>query len=172
MLELLRTRRSTRKFRPEPVPQQVIDRLEEALLRAPSSRGINPWEFIFVDQPELLGKLARAKRHGSDFIGNAPLAVLVCANETKSDVWVEDCSIAAILLQMAVHAEGLGSCWVQIRNRQHDDRLGSEQYLRQLLGLPEGIRVECIIALGYRGEEHPPVPAEQLQRGKIRRNRW
>lgn len=172
MLDLLRTRRSTRKFRPEPISPEIIEKLEETALRSPSSRSINPWEFIFVDQPELLAKLSKAKQHGADFIGNASLAIVVCADSTKTDVWVEDCSIAAILLQMTAHAEGLGSCWAQIRNRQHDEVQSAENYVQQLLGLPETVKVECIIGIGHPDEKHPPIPLENLQRNKIRRNHW
>jgi len=111
MIELLRKRRSIRKFLPEKVTPEHIDIIIEAALRAPSSRGINPWEFILVDDPEKLSKLATSKQHGSEFLENAPLAIVVCADSTKSDVWVEDCSIAAIIIQLTAWSLGLGSCW-------------------------------------------------------------
>jgi len=96
MIDLLRKRRSIRKFLPKKVTREHTDIIIEAALRAPSSRGINPWEFILVDDPEILGKLSKSKQHGAEFLKNAPLAIVVCADSTKSDVWVEDCSIAAI----------------------------------------------------------------------------
>lgn len=172
MLELLRTRRSTRRFTADNVPAQTVERLIEAALRAPSSRGGNPWEFVIIDTPELLEQLSQAKQHGSEFLKNAPLAIVVCADSTKSDVWVEDCTIAAIILQLTAHAEGLGSCWAQIRNRQHNAETSAESYLQQLLGLPADIKVECVLGIGYPVERQPPVPASSLQYGKIKRNRW
>lgn len=172
MIELLRKRRSIRKFTQEPVSPESMEALRETALRAPSSRGINPWEFIFVDDPALLKQLALAKQHGSEFLGGAPLAIVVCADSTKSDVWVEDCSIAAILLQLTALSLGLGSCWAQIRNRRHDASLSAEEYLQKLLGLPEQVKVECIVGIGRPDERKRPLAAAKLQGEKIRKNRW
>jgi nitroreductase len=138
----------------------------------PSSRGHNPWEFVLVDDRDLLYDLSKSKQHGSDFIRKAPLAVVVCADSTKSDVWVEDCSIAAIIVQLTALSLGLGSCWAQIRNRKHDDDSTAEEHVRRLLGLPEQIKVESIIAIGHPAENLPPIPASRLQYEKIRRNGW
>ena len=157
MIDVLRQRRSIRTFTPEKIALDTINALMEAALRAPSSRGINPWEFILVDDPGLLGKLAQAKQHGAGFLKKAPLAIVVCADSTKSDVWVEDCSIAAIIIQLMAVSLGLGSCWAQIRNRQHDDQKTAEVYVQELLGLPEQIKVECILGIGHPGEKKSPV---------------
>ncbi|QEM70272.1 NAD(P)H-dependent dehydrogenase/reductase [Geobacter sp. FeAm09] len=172
MMELLRKRRSIRAFTPEPVVPETVDLLVEALLRAPSSRGKNPWEFVVVDDRELLEQLSRAKEHGSQFIKNAPLAIVVCADTAQSDVWVEDCSIAAILVQMAALSLGLGSCWAQMRKRRHDADSSAEEYIRKLLGLPEQFAVECIVGIGRPAEEKKPVPADKLQYDKVKRNRY
>jgi nitroreductase len=120
----------------------------------------------------MLSKLSLAKQHGSEFIENAPLAIIVCADSTKSDVWVEDCSIATIILQLTAQSEGLGSCWAQIRNRQHDYEKTSESYIQELFGLSEHIKVECILGIGHPAELKNPVPEDTLQRNKIRKNSW
>ena len=172
MIEILRSRRSIRKFTSEKIAPETIEVLVEAALRAPSSRSINPWEFILVDDPELLRKLSEAKQHGSQFLKNAPLAIVVCADSTKSDVWVEDCSIAAIIIQLTAVSLGLGSCWAQIRNREHDNGHSSEAYIQELLGLPEQIRVETVLGIGHPAEKKIPLAAGKLQHDKIRRNRW
>ena len=119
MIEILRKRRSIRKYQATAIDSQAMEVIKEALLRSPSSRGTNPWTFIFVDQKELLGQLSRAKEQGAQFVKDAALAVVVCGDETQSDVWVEDCSIAAIVAQLAAQSLGLGSCWSQIRERAH-----------------------------------------------------
>src|SRR5512133_979728 len=172
MIELLRTRRSIRKFTSEKITPEAREVLVEAALRAPSSRGINPWEFILVDDPELLSKLSEAKQHGSQFLKHAPLAIVVCADSTKSDVWVEDCSIAAIIIQLSAVSLGLGSCWAQIRNREHDNEQSAETYIQELLGLPEQIRVETVLGIGHPAEKKIPLAADKLQHDKIRNNRW
>ncbi len=172
MIELLRKRRSIRKFTGEPVAPATVELLIEALLRAPSSRGINPWEFLVVDDRELLAKLAQAKEHGSEFLKNAPLAIVVCADSSKSDVWIEDCAIASIIVQLAALSLGLGSCWSQIRSRNHDGKRSAEDYIRELLDLPERLKVESIIAIGHPDETKKPVPAKDLQYAKVKRNRY
>lgn len=151
---------------------ESLDLLIEALLRAPSSRNINPWEFIVVDDPTLLTRLSAVKEHGSAFLKHAPLGIVICADSTKSDVWVEDCSIAAILLQMTAVSLGLGSCWIQIRNRRHDEASTAEAYIRSLLGLPAQINVESIISIGHPAEKREPLPAEALEYAKVKHHHY
>jgi len=172
MIDLLRSRRSIRKFKDEKIAPELIETIVEAALRAPSSRGINPWEFILVDDAAIMAKLSAAKQHGSQFLKNAPLGIVVCADTAKSDVCIEDCSIAAIIVHLTAHSLGLGSCWVQIRNRQHGPGKSSEAYIREVLGIPEQIMVQAIIGIGHPAEKKMPVNAESLQSDKIRRNSW
>jgi nitroreductase len=172
MITLLQARRSIRKYTPDRIPEHIIEMLKEAVLRSPSSRSINPWEFIFVDDPNLLSKLSSAKQHGSSFLKQATLGVVVCGDETKSDVWVEDCSIASIILQLAAQSLGLGTCWIQIRNRRHNDFTTSEQYVQQVLNIPEHIKVEAIISIGYPDEVKKPHPKSSLEYGKIHLNTY
>ncbi len=172
MIDLLRKRRSIRKYAGKPVDKKTLGLLIEALLRAPTSRDIQPCEFIIVDDAELLSGLSESKEHGSQFLRNAALGIVVCADSTKSDVWVEDCSIASILVQMAAVSLGLGSCWIQIRNRKHDAKKTSEKYIQKLLGLPPHIKVEAIMSIGHPGESRKPVPKSKLKYEKVRRNNY
>lgn len=172
LLELIRKRRSIRRYLGKPVEAEKVQLLIEAALRAPSSRGLNPWEFIVVDQGELLEKLALAKEHGSSFLKNAPLAIVVCADPARCDVWIEDASIAATYLQLVAESLGLGSCWIQIRRRQHSRAKTSAEYVREVLGIPEQLEVEAIIAIGYPAETLPPHSQAELDRKKIHVNRY
>ena len=172
MIDLVRKRRSIRSYTEETVGRQTLELLVETLLRAPSSRNINPWEFVVVDDKRLLERLSAAKRLGSSFLKGSPLAIVVCADSTKSDVWIEDCSIASILLQMTAESLGLGSCWIQIRQREHDVATSSEGYIQELLGLPAHLKVESIVSIGHPGEKRPPLGAEALQFEKVKYNRY
>ena len=166
MLDLLRKRRSVRVYEKREIEPETIELLREACLRSPSSRGINPWRFLFIKDGSILEALSRAKKSGSGFLGGAALGVVVCADESESDVWIEDCSIAAIILQLTSISLGLGSCWIQIRNRTYDGDISSEDYIRGVLNLDKKIRVESIISIGYPGEEHEPVGKDQLEYSK------
>lgn len=171
-IDLLRSRRSIRKFQAKPVEQEKIDLLVEAALRAPSSRGSNPWEFVVVNDPQIIGRLSRAKPHGAAFLAKAPLAVAVCADPGQSDVWVEDVSIAAIILHLAATDLGLGSCWIQLRKRDHDDTQTAGAYAAAVLGLPAAMEVSSIMAIGYPTQQPAPHPRTSLQYDKVRVNRY
>ncbi len=167
MLEIMRNRRSVRLYQSRPVEKAQVDVLLEAVLRSPSSRGYNPWEFIVVSDRQLLEKLSFAKAQGSAFLARAPLAIVIMADTGKSDVWIEDCSIAATILQLTAEHLGLGSCWAQIRNRPHNASMSAEAYLKKLFGLPEPFAVECVIGIGHPAEKKVPHPAESLDDAKV-----
>jgi nitroreductase len=120
-LSLIQKRRSIRKFLIKQVEREKIDMLMEAALRAPSSMGSGPCELIIVSDKELLEKLSMAKQHGSAFLKNASLGLIVCTDPNRSDVWVEDASIVSIFIQLTAESVGLGSCWIQIRERMHNE---------------------------------------------------
>ncbi len=170
MIENLRTRRSIRKYEGKSIDQEKIKILKEAILRAPSSRGLNPWTFIFVDSPAILLKLSQAKEAGAQFLKNAALGIVVCGDEAKSDTWIEDCSIASAVAHFTAHSLGLGSCWIQIRNRPHSKEKSAEAYVRETLAIPDNLRVLSIISIGIPAEAPAPLPAGQLDYGKIRDN--
>lgn len=172
ILKLLRKRRSIRQYAGQPIEAGKIDALIEAAVRTPTSRGRNPWEFIFVTDPELLKQLATAKEHGSAFLAGAPLAVVVAADTTKSDVWTEDCSIAAMVMQLAAEELGLGSCWTQIRLRAHNADRSADTFLKELLGLPATHAVECIVGIGYPAERKTGHTTESLPFGQVHRDRY
>lgn len=166
-LDLLRQRRSIRQFSSAPIPDEQLTLLQEAILRSPSSRGLDPWQFIFVSEPELLQQLAAAKPHGAAFLSQAQLAVVVCADPERCDVWVEDCAIAAFSLQLAATDLGLASCWAQIRCREHDETCSAEDYVRQVVNLPDTLRVDSIIGIGAAAEQKAGHPRENLRWERI-----
>ncbi len=172
MIQLLRNRRSIRKYTDIPVEAEKLEILKEAVLRAPSSKNINPWEFIFVEDREIIRKLKLCKPHGTVPLETAPLAVIICADETKNDVWIEDCSIASILLQLTAQSLGLGSCWIQVRNRHSHTSVTSEQYIQELLGIPPNFRILNIVTAGYAQTVREGKPVSELQYEKIKINRF
>ena len=167
-IDLLRSRRSIRRFKDRPVEAEKIELLVEAALRSPSSRGLNPWEFVVVTDPDLITRLSQAKPHGSSFLRYAPLAVVVCADPGTSDVWVEDASIASVIIHLAARDLGLGSCWIQIRLREHGAEMSAQEYVAGVLGLRPGLAVESILAVGYPDGEKPGHPSSSLLFDKVR----
>ena len=166
-LPLVQKRRSIRKFLKKQIEKEKVDMLIEAALRSPSSMSRNPWEFIVVTEPNTLDKLSRSKPHGATFLKNAPLGIVVCADPVKCDVWIEDCSIASIFIHLAAESVGLGSCWIQIRERQYDDAKSAGDYVSEILKIPDNLKVESIVAVGYPDENKPPHKKEDLPYDKV-----
>jgi nitroreductase len=171
-IDLIRQRRSIRMFSDQEIEADKIELLKEAALRPPSSMGHNPWEFVFVTDRQQLAKLAKAKPHGASFLAGARLGIVVCADPEKSAVWIEDASIATIYIHLAAASLGLGSCWIQIRERMHDDMKSAEAYIAEVLNIPSNFKVETMLAIGYPAEQKAPHKRDALQDEKIFLNRY
>ncbi len=172
LYELLKTRRSIRKFQEKEVEQEKIDLILRSALMAPSSRSIRPWEFIAVTDTTLLQQLSECRKPSPVFLANAPLAIVVLGDKEVSDVWIEDTSIAATFMQLMAHEMGLGSCWIQVRERFHTEEETAETYIKELLEVPEEYAIECIIAIGYPDEEKAPCDEEKLLFNKLHFDRF
>ncbi|MDR2816659.1 MAG: nitroreductase family protein, partial [Proteiniphilum sp.] len=116
---LLIRRRSIRKFRAELLSPDEIRKIIEAGLLSPTSKNSHSWEFIAVEEKEVLAKLSVCKPGSASFIADSVLAVVVLGNPLISDAWVEDASIAAVNMQLQAEELGIGSCWAQVRNRNY-----------------------------------------------------
>ena len=164
---LIKQRRSTRKFTEEPLTPEQVEAILKAGLMAPSSKRSNPWQFIVVEDKEMLQKLAHCKNGGSAFLEGCSLAVVVCADVMASDVWVEDASVASIYMQLQAEDLGLGSCWCQIRNRVTEDERDSNDYVRFLLQIPYQLDVLSIIGFGHKDQVRKPFDEAHLQWEKL-----
>lgn len=167
VLPVIQKRRSIRKYLDKPIEQEKIDLLMEAVLRAPSSMGRDPWEFILVKDKSLLDSLSRAKPHGAAFLKGAAIGIVVCADKTKSDVWIEDTSIASTYLLLEAESLGLGACWIQIRKRKHNETISAGEHIRGLLNIPERLEILSIIAMGYPDETKSGHSKDTLKYDRI-----
>jgi len=172
MLDILYNRRSTRKFSEIKIDEETIHHLLKAALLSPSSKNSQPWEFVVVDDAGLLGQLSTSKPHGACLLKHAPLAVVVTGDKTRSDVWIEDCSIASIMLQLAAEGMGLGSCWVQIHRRYYNDDKTSNEFIRELLDIPGHLEVLSIVGIGYKSSDRPILTEKETDWGKVKRNNY
>lgn len=166
MLEILKNRRSIRKFTEEKVSKEDLEKILKAGLLAPSSMGKKPVEFIVVEDKEVISKLENCKKHGTLPLKTAPLVIAVIGDSQLSDVWVEDASIVSILIQLEVEKLGLGSTWIQMRKRESLEK-NSEEAVREVLEIPEKYGVLSLIAIGHKNEEKKPYDDSDLDFGKI-----
>lgn len=172
MLDILLNRRSVRSFKKDKLEKEKIEKLVKAALLSPSSRNLNPWEFIFVDDTNLLNRLSNSKAHGSAFLKGAPLGIVVIADPEKCDVWVEDTSIASIIIQLMAETMNLGTCWIQIRKRMHNSSVTAEDYIKEVLNIPKEYKVESIIAVGYPNHDKIPHNEDELMYEKVFSNKY
>ena len=172
MLDLLYKRRSIRKFSEQIVEEDKIDRIMQAALLAPSSKSKYPCEFVVIDNKKINEQLSECKPHGAGFLKKTPLSIIIAGDVEKSDVWIEDCAIAASFIQLQAEKEGLSSCWIQIRERPHDIQKSSETYIQECLKMPKNIKILAIIALGYKESEKEGRDSTHLKMEKIHKNMY
>jgi nitroreductase len=156
VFEAIKGRRSIRVFGKDDVLNEQVESLIDAARWAPSAGNIQPWEFIIVRKPDIKRKLAEAAL-GQSFIEEAPVVVVVCANETRSSqgygvrgkslYCIQDTAAAIQNLLLAAYSTGLGACWVGAFR---------EEEAREVLKIPGGIRPVAIIPVGHPAESASP----------------
>ncbi|MBD3179580.1 MAG: nitroreductase [Candidatus Latescibacteria bacterium] len=138
---------STRKYRPDQVPEELLEKLLEAARLAPSGKNGQPWRFIVVTENETRKKLMAACK-GQKFIYEAPVVIVACGYEEYAykkmgGYWNSlpvDIGISLEHLILAAEAEGLGTCWI-----------GAflEEEVREILSVPDEVKIVAITPLGY-----------------------
>ena len=165
-------RRSCRVFTDEQIDANQVKAIVEAGLLAPTSMNRRPCQFTLVDDKELLEKLSHCKPHGADLIAGCAIAVVVSANPSISDVWVEDASIASSYIQLQAESFGLGTCWVQVRNRMYDNENTSSEWVKELLDMDGAEHVVSIIVIGHKDASRPQASLDQLPWEKVHIGNW
>ena len=161
--ELVKIRRSHRKFTDEEISPEHVQSILRAALMSPTSKSQRAWQFVVVDDKTDIEKLADAKDLGSQFMKGAPLAIVVLGDPQKNDCWVEDGSIAAVSMQYQAEELGLGSCWVQMRGRGLADGTPADEVIRGVLDIPANLNTLCIIAVGHKADERKPQNEDNLK---------
>ena len=163
---LIIARHSTRRFSDKQLSESDVQKILQAALLAPTSKNCKSYEFVAVEDKDMFKQLSVCKNSGSAFLEGCALAVIVLGNKTITDIWVEDATIAATYMQLQAEALNIGSCWCHIRNRLLGE-MSSEQYVRDLLGIPAHFGVLCIIGFGHTNQEHKPHDLTELNWEKV-----
>ena len=161
-----------RKFTEEELSQEQVVALLKAALMSPTSKRSNSWQFVVVDEKDTLKKLSQCKASGAAFLADAALAIVVMGDPLASDVWIEDASVASLMIQLQAEDLGLGSCWVQVRERFAADGTPAGEIVHELLDIPLQLQVVSIIAIGHKGMERKPFNEEHLLWEKVHLNKY
>lgn len=141
VLEAIRTRRSIRAYKQDPVPEASIEQMLEAGRWAPSASNEQPWEFITFADPDIKGEVSRCFRYGG-FLADAPLGIMVLVDPAAGSP-IEDGTLAAYAIMLAAHGLGLGTCWIHHGTEDEDRRA------KEILAIPDGRRIICVLSVGY-----------------------
>ena len=152
-LEVIDKRHSVRKYADRPVEREVLEAIVKVAQTAPSSRNSKSSAFMIIEDRDTLDALSQMRDYGSGLLKGAQAAIVVMGDESKTDLWVDNCAISATFLQLAVTAMDLASCWVHINGRPRfkaePDGPGAAEYVTELLGIKDGLAPYCAIAIGY-----------------------
>ena len=155
-LEVVEKRKSVRKYSDRPVERELLDAIVKVAQTAPSSRNCKSSVFMIVEDRDILDALSQMRDYGAALLSGAQAAIVVMGDETKTDLWVDNCAISATFVQLAVTAMDLVSCWVHCNGRPRlkaePDGAKATDYVRELLGLKDGLNPYCVIAIGYPEE--------------------
>ncbi|MDP2871885.1 MAG: nitroreductase family protein [Bacillota bacterium] len=155
VLTAIKTRRSIRKYKDVPVPEDKLAQVLEAGRAAPSAGNRQPWRFLVVTDPETRKRLVPAARN-QEFVGQAGAVIVACAPDPSLKWHMVDVAIALDHMTLAAHELGLGTCWVGAFEPDQ---------VRQLLGIPEEVKVVALLPLGVpdmEGTPRPRKPAEEV----------
>ena len=143
-MEVIKRRRSIRGYRPDPVPEGILNQILKAARLAPSGGNRQPWHFIIVKDPETKRRLGM-----SSWAVEAPIVLIGCTEGSAIDI-----SIAFEHIVLAATNFGLGTCWM--------GRWGYDAEIKKALRIPEHIRVLAVTPVGYPAEEPEPKPRKSL----------
>lgn len=151
--EVIAARHSVRKFSDRPVDRAVIDEIINEAGTAPSSRGSRSTGYMVIEDKDVLLAISRMRDHGSSFVEGAAAAIVVLGDSDKTDLWLDNAAICTTYLMLSAVDKGLGSCWVHVNGRMRNKSDASqglaEDYLRELLGIKDNMKILCVLALGY-----------------------
>ena len=158
VFEAIRSRRSIRKYSDRAVEEEKISRVLEVGRLAPSANNRQEWRFVVVQDGDTREKLAEAAC-GQGFVAEAPVVIACCSVESDRlmtcghPAYAIDVAIAIDHMTLAAVALELGTCWI---GAFYEDRV------REILNIPDSVRVVELLTLGYPAEKPPPRPRKRL----------
>lgn len=167
LLEALQKRHSVRTYTDESITDEQLQMILSAGLLSASSRSIRPWELIVVRNKDTLEKLSICRVGSAKMLNHADAAIAVIADRTRSDVWIEDCSIVMSNMHLMADSIGVGSCWIQGRLREATAEQTTEAYVRSILNFPDNYSLEAILSLGIPAKHAPKTELSELLMEKV-----
>lgn len=161
VLEIIRGRRSVRRYKGDPVPEETLSRVLEAARLAPSAKNLQPWKFVVVRDRATKAALAKAA-FGQTFMSEADVIIAACGYPERAyprqggfmNSWPIDVAISFEHLVLQAVEEGLGTCWIGAFQ---------EAEAKAALGVPDEVRVMAMTPLGWPAETPPPRARKAME---------
>lgn len=168
MLDLLKKRRTIRKFKDKKVEKDKIDKIVQGALTSPTGRNLRHWEIVVIQDEETIKKLSTTRSIFKGVLSTAPLAMVIIGDDDKSTTWLSDTSIMSMVIQLMAEDLGLGSCWLHTENRFDEKGKSVEEKVKEIIELDEpNKRILNIIAIGYKDEEKESHNLEELPYNQV-----
>lgn len=144
VFEAVKSRLTVRVFKPDPVPEEVVEKILLAAQWSPSSRNLQPWHFIVIRDRDTLEAIGKIATSGS-FVGPAPIAIAIAMDDADRP----ELDAGRVLQQMELVAweEGLGTCFVGLRVAEQN------RQVKELLGIPDSMELITVLPFGYRPDD-------------------
>ena len=173
IIDLLLHRRTVRQYTDERVTREQLERIAQAGLLSPTGRNKRDWEFVVVEDRATLDALATSRAGGAaKMLSGAAAAIAVFGDPAATDVWYEDCSIAMSNMHLMADSLGLGSCWIQGRLRVAEDGRSTDEFVRELLGVPEGLSLEAMLSIGVPAKRPAAHTLNDIDTSKVHWGRF
>ncbi|MGE4274601.1 MAG: nitroreductase family protein [Candidatus Methanomethylophilaceae archaeon] len=160
-------RRSIRRYRPDPLDEDVITEILRAGMAAPSALNQRPWHFVTINDRSKLEAIMEVHPH-SQMLREAPLAILVCGEPSKckiSEYMPQDCSAAVMSMLIRITELGLGGVWMGVHPNPE-----REKGIRSVLQIPDDVVPFALIAVGHPAEEKGP--SGRYDEDRVHHNTW
>jgi nitroreductase len=166
LMQAVRARRSIRNFLDKPVEEEKLLAVLEAGRLAPSAKNMQDWRFIVVSDSATRQRLAEAARD-QQFVAQAPVVIAACGTSDLvmtcgQPAYAIDVAIALDHMTLAAASLDLGTCWIGAFY---------EEKVKEILGVPQEVRVVALLPLGYPAEQPGPRPRKSLDE-IIAREHW
>jgi len=170
VLSAIEKRREITQFRPDPLPQHVIDSLQRSLYLAPAGNNLKSREYIIVTERDKVTQLAPTSPY-MNWLEQAAAAVVIIGSPQVSKYWLQDASIAGSFVWLTAVSLGLGAAWGAVYHSEDaEESARREYYAREQLNIPDDYRVVAIIGLGYPAAEPPAkkmYPMEEVMHQEV-----
>lgn len=166
MIEAIKKRHSIRQYLVQDIKEDQLKEILKAASLVPSANAIYPCDLVVIKNSEIINKLAKVTPW-SAHIKDATVVIAVLGREEDSHDWVEDCSIVAEHIWLETVNQGLASCWTHIRGNDT-----AEKEIKELLRIPESIRVLCLMPIGVPGIEPEERQEIDLDESRIKYEKY